>query len=130
MSIEDAKKASFDLIGLQGKWLKLIGQACKPTHFFVYGIGGSGKSSFVLLFSQYLASLSYKILYVAGEQFGTPTFTELLKRLNITAGDNFKIVDSLNRNEFVPSFCELEVSCEDTDEADEPETEPVSTTSG
>lgn len=97
MSIEDAKKASFDLIGLQGKWLKLIGQACKPTHFFVYGIGGSGKSSFVLLFSQYLASLSYKILYVAGEQFGTPTFTELLKRLNITAGDNFKIVDSLNR---------------------------------
>lgn len=97
MSIEDAKKASFDLIGLQGKWLKLIGQACKPTHFFVYGIGGSGKSSFVLLFSQYLASLSYKILYVAGEQFGTPTFTELLKRLNIAAGNNFKIVDSLNR---------------------------------
>ncbi len=97
MSIDDAKQASFDLIGLQDKWFKLIGQACKPTHFFVYGIGGSGKSSFILLFSQYLASLSYKILYVAGEQFGTPTFTELLKRLNITAGNNFKIVDSLKR---------------------------------
>ena len=63
----------------------------------MYGIGGSGKSSFVLLFSQYLASLGYKILYVAGEQFGTPTFKELLTRLNITAKDNFKIVDSLQR---------------------------------
>ncbi len=31
-----------------------------------------------------------------------------------------RIVDSLNRNEFVPSICELEVSCEDVDEADEP----------
>jgi uncharacterized protein YbcV (DUF1398 family) len=97
MSIDDAKKANFDLIGLQGKWLNLIGKACKPTHFFIYGIGGSGKSSFVLLFSQYLASLKYKILYVAGEQFGTPTFTELLNRLNIKAGDNFKIVDTLDR---------------------------------
>ncbi len=97
MTIDDAKKANFDLIGLQGKWLNLIGKACKPTHFFIYGIGGSGKSSFVLLFSQYLASLNYKILYVAGEQFGTPTFTELLNRLNIKAGSNFKIVDTLDR---------------------------------
>lgn len=97
MTIEDIKNATFDLIGLQDKWLNLIGKACKPTHFFVYGIGGSGKSSFVLLFSQYLASLGYKILYVAGEQFGTPTFKELLTRLNITAKDNFKIVDSLQR---------------------------------
>lgn len=97
MTIEDAKKAKFDLIGLQGEWLKLIGKACKPTHFFIYGIGGGGKTSFVLLFAQYLASLNYKILYVAGEQFGTPTFTDLLNRLNIRAGVNLKIVDSLNR---------------------------------
>lgn len=85
----------FEPVRIAGKWLVLIGKFCLPTQFFVYGPGGGGKSSFVLLFMQYLASLGYKILYVAGEQFNTPTFTDLLNRLNIVAGDNFEIVGKI-----------------------------------
>jgi DNA repair protein RadC len=96
MSVEDARNAEFDLIGLTGDWLNVIGEACKPTDIFVYGEGGSGKTTFVLLFTQYLANkLNQKILYVAGEQYNTPTFKALLNRLNFSAGNNFKIVPGL-----------------------------------
>lgn len=103
MSIEQARQKEFTPVPVTGKWLELIGKFCLPTQFFVYGPGGGGKSSFVLLFMQYLASLGYKILYVAGEQFNTPTFTALLNQLNIIAGDNFKVVgklETLNPSDF------------------------------
>lgn len=95
MSVEEARNAKFRPVELTGDWLRLIGKMCLPTHFLVYGLGGSGKTSFVLLFTQYLASIGYRILYVAREQYNTPTFTELLNRLNIVVGDNFKIVKEL-----------------------------------
>ena len=103
MTTDQARKIEFEPVNITGKWLKLIGKFCLPTSFFVFGSGGSGKTSFVLLFTQYLASLGYKILYVAGEQFNTPTFTELLNRLNIVGGENFKIVgkmETLNPADF------------------------------
>lgn len=103
MSVEEARNQEYQTVNITGKYLQLIGKFCLPTQFFVYGIGGSGKSSFVLLFTQYLASLGFKILYVAGEQFNTPTFKELLNRLNIYAEDNYKIVgkiDTLNPADF------------------------------
>lgn len=96
MTVAEARSAQYRPVALTGEWLKLIGKMCLPTHFLVYGFGGSGKTSFVLLFTQYLSSLGYKILYVAREQFDTPTFTELLNRLNIVVGDNFQIVKDLN----------------------------------
>jgi hypothetical protein len=96
MSVEEVRQKEYQPVNITGKWLELIGKFCLPTQFFVYGIGGSGKSSFVLLFTQYLASLGFKILYVAGEQFDTPTFTALLNKLNIVAGDHFKIVSTIN----------------------------------
>lgn len=96
MSVDQVRTMEYKPVNITGRWLELIGRFCLPTQFFVHGIGGSGKTSFVLLLTQYLASLGYRILYVAGEQYNTPTFTELMNRLNIVAGDNFKIVGSIN----------------------------------
>jgi hypothetical protein len=96
MTVQEARSAKFRPLELTGEWLQLIGKMCLPTHFLVYGLGGSGKTSFVLLFTQYLAKMGYKILYIAREQYNTPTFTDLLNRLNIEVGDNFKIVKDLN----------------------------------
>jgi hypothetical protein len=96
MSLSDARNATFDTIGLTGEWRELIGDACKPTHLFVYGSGGSGKSSFILQFAEYLNKLGNKILYVAGEQFNTPTFSDLVRRLNIVGQNNFDIVKDFN----------------------------------
>jgi len=96
MSLTEARNAKFDTLGLTGGYLHLIGEACKPTNLFVYGDGGSGKSSFLLKYAEYLNHLGNKILYIAGEQYNTPTFTELLKRLNIIGNKDFVIVKDLN----------------------------------
>jgi antirestriction protein ArdC len=95
MTVTDAINGKYDLIGLDGNYLKLIGEACKPTSFFIYGPGGSGKSTFTLLFSDYMAKKGNKMLYVAGEQFGTPVFSKMLKRLEIEDSKNFVIVKSI-----------------------------------
>lgn len=103
MSVEDVKQKKYNSVPLGEKWKALLGDICLPTHLFVYGSGGSGKTSFALLFTQHLASLGYRILYIAGEQFDTPPFTKLLNQLNIVAGDNYKIVgklDTLNLADF------------------------------
>lgn len=96
MSVSDAKNETFVEIGLTGDYLKLIGRACAPTSIFIYGNGGSGKSGLSLKLADKLHQLNHSVLYAAGEQYGTPTFTELLKKVNISGGANFKIVKSLN----------------------------------
>lgn len=96
MSIEEAKNASYETIGLTGKYLDLIGNACRPTHLLAYGEGGSGKSSFILKYCEYLNLLGHRILFVAGEQYNTPTFKELLIWLNINGNKDFAVSPDLN----------------------------------
>lgn len=103
MSVTDAMNSKFDLLGLDGQYLKMIGEACKPTSFFMYGPGGSGKSTFTLKFAYYLAQKGNRIAYVAGEQFATPVFTKMLQRQKITDLKNFVIakdLKSINPGEF------------------------------
>lgn len=96
MSISEAKSKKYEPIGFTGKFLELIGDACWPTSIFLYGNGGSGKSGLAIQLADELSKKGKRILYVAGEQFNTPSFTKLLNLVNITGGDNFKIVKSLN----------------------------------
>lgn len=51
MSVSQAANSQIDLLGLDGQYLNMIGEACKPTSFFMYGPGGSGKSTFTLKFA-------------------------------------------------------------------------------
>lgn len=96
MSVTEAANSHFKLLGLDGEYLKMIGEACKPTSFFMYGPGGSGKSTFTLKFAYYLAQKGNKIAYVAGEQFATPVFSKMLQRLKIQDIPNFIIAKDLN----------------------------------
>lgn len=102
-TIEEMKAEEFTLLGLDGKWLELIGQACRPTSMLIYGPGGSGKSTLTLVFAYYLAHKGNKVLYAAGEQYGTPVFRDMLTRLDIHDHENFTIVPNLkeeNLNEY------------------------------
>lgn len=96
MSVSQAANTQFDLLGLDGQYLNMIGEACKPTSFFMYGPGGSGKSTFTLKFAYYLAQKGNKIAYIAGEQFATPVLSKMLQRLGIQDIPNFVIAKNLN----------------------------------
>lgn len=95
MSIASASETKFDLLGLDGEYLNMIGEACRPTSFFMYGPGGSGKSTFTLKFAHYLAQKGNKVAYVAGEQYNTPVLKKMLERLKLTDIANFHIVKNL-----------------------------------
>lgn len=96
MSVDDTKAAEFQPIGFTGDLLKLIGNACAPTSIFLYGKGGSGKSSLALKIADFLHSQNRKTLYIAGEQYNTPSFKELIIQTKIKGGENFKIVPDIN----------------------------------
>lgn len=96
MSVDNAKKQVFNEIGLTGDHKKLIGEACYPITIFLYGNGGSGKSGLALKLADDIASKGKKVLYVAGEQYGTPTFVRLIQNVNVKGGENFKIVKDLS----------------------------------
>jgi hypothetical protein len=95
LTVQEVRNKKFSFVPITEPWLSLLGKFCLPTSFFISGLGGSGKSTWALLFSQYMASLGFKILYIAKDQIGTPAFTDLLNRLDIVAGDNFKITGDL-----------------------------------
>lgn len=96
MSVSDVKQASYEEIGFTGDLKKLLGAVCAPTSIFIYGNGGSGKSGLSLKIADFLSQKNLPVLYVAGEQFKTPSFTRLINATGIKGGRNFVIVRTLN----------------------------------
>ncbi|MGD1959147.1 MAG: hypothetical protein ACFB2Y_09835 [Fulvivirga sp.] len=82
-------------------WTELIGEACHPTHIFIMGPGGCGKSGATLKLSEDLSKLGMKVLYVSGEQYGTPTFSKLIRDTGIDT-TNPNIVGTNNVNPSIP----------------------------
>ena len=68
MNSMDFAKMEFDTIGLQGKWLSLIGDPSSNFTAMVFGKPKMGKSYLCIDFAGYLARNHGKVLYVAKEE--------------------------------------------------------------
>jgi hypothetical protein len=68
MSSMDFANMEFDMIGLQGKWLNLIGDPSSNFTAMVFGKPKMGKSYLCIDFAGYLARHHGKVLYVAKEE--------------------------------------------------------------
>jgi len=68
MNSMDFAKMEFDTIGLQGKWLNLIGDPSSNFTAMVFGKPKMGKSYLCIDFAGYLARNHGKVLYVAKEE--------------------------------------------------------------
>jgi hypothetical protein len=68
MNSMDFANMEFDTIGLQGKWLELIGDPSSNFTAMVFGKPKMGKSYLCIDFAGYLARNHGKVLYVAKEE--------------------------------------------------------------
>jgi len=92
------REMEFELLPFSGVWADMFGKVSQPFFTMVFGMPGSGKSTFNILFSKYLANdLNLKILYVASEEGFTYTLREKFDRLDAFS-DNIDIAYKLPTN--------------------------------
>ncbi len=107
----------FQLLPFSSVWADIFGKVSQPYFTMVFGMPGSGKSTFDILFAKYLANdLDLRILYVASEEGFTYTLKEKFDRLDAfsnnidiaynlpgdTRGYDFIFIDSVNELGFDP----------------------------
>ncbi len=77
------REMEFELLPFSGVWLDIFGKVSQPFFSMVFGMPGSGKSTFNILFAKYVANgLDLKVLYIASEEGFTYTLREKFERLD------------------------------------------------
>jgi predicted ATP-dependent serine protease len=80
MSASDLLKQDYkDNLVFDDKWDDILGSISPDFTMLVSGVPGSGKTSFLLEFSYYLASNFGKVLYISSEEYGSVTLADKLK---------------------------------------------------
>lgn len=83
MNSMDFADLRFNTLGLQGKWLQLIGDPTTNFSIMVYGKPKMGKSYLCVDFAGYLARNHGKVLYVAREEGLDKTLQDKLNDKNV-----------------------------------------------
>lgn len=86
MTLSEAKNVPWETISLAPEYEAVIGKPTKKAHsILIHGSGGSGKTTFMLQYANYLANNYGKVIYVTSEEFGTGTLSEKINRLGINS---------------------------------------------
>lgn len=105
LSFEEASKGDFNPVPISDKYRDIMGKFELPTHIFISGEGGNGKTGMVLKFIEELATLGHKALFVSGEQISEkegkmyvlPTLRNLINEIGIdTSNPNLSISDKFD----------------------------------
>lgn len=83
MSSEEAATRQYILLNFDHPDFSFLGKPSTRFVMMVYGLEGSGKTTFLLQFAKYLAENFGRVLYVTPEEYDSPTLTMTLNRLNI-----------------------------------------------
>ncbi len=124
ISSEDFARTEFKTIGLQGKWLMLIGDPCPGFKAAVSGMPKMGKSFLCVEFANYLASNHGKVIYITKEEFMSPTF-QIKIREKSAASPNLDIAGevpsdlSAYQYIFIDSVTSLKLSPDDLKKLEE-----------
>lgn len=82
MSASDLLKKDYEAnLKFDGKWSDILGDISPDFTMMVSGAPGSGKTSFLLEFSYYLASNFGKVMYISSEEYGSVTLADKLKKI-------------------------------------------------
>lgn len=92
---EDFKNLEFKQLELNEKYKRDFLKLFLDTLIMIWGKPGEGKTVYTLEFAQFLASIGFKILYIAREEYGRSTLTEKIQKFNI-GHPNLKCVRDLD----------------------------------
>lgn len=82
MSANDLLNQNYeDNLNFEGKWADILGSIAPDFTMMVTGAPGSGKTTFLLEYSYYLASNFGKVLYISSEEYGSVTLSEKLEKI-------------------------------------------------
>lgn len=80
MNLRELKKLKFKYLIFQGRWKDFIGLPSTHFHLAIHGLPGQGKSTFCILFAEYLAENFGEVMYVSGEQGFEKTLQDIINR--------------------------------------------------
>ncbi|MGF2410737.1 MAG: hypothetical protein ACQUYJ_00345 [Ferruginibacter sp.] len=104
MNSMDFANLEFDTLGLQGKWLELIGDPSRNFTAMVFGKPKMGKSYLCIDFAGYLARNHGKVLYVAKEEGLDMTLQKKLNEKHVAHPDLFVasiLPENLSQYDFI-----------------------------
>lgn len=96
MTVEEARKRHYELLDYNDPRFDFLGKMARKFTMMIHGLPGAGKTTFLLLFAEFLAKNFGPVLYVSPEEYDTPTMTMMLDRLNINVPTNFHIVERID----------------------------------
>lgn len=100
-SPQELQNMRFKSIGLQGEWLKHLGDAVKEGSWFIYGPSGNGKTHYALQLAKYLAGFG-RVEYNSIEQGDSATLLAAFKRVGmIEVNSKFGLLNKESLEEFV-----------------------------
>tara|TARA_R110002072_G_scaffold288828_2_gene455131 strand:+ start:12732 stop:14486 length:1755 start_codon:yes stop_codon:yes gene_type:complete len=93
ISANELLAMEFESLPLEGNWLDFLGKPSNDFHVVVFGLPGSGKSTFSVQLLSYLSESFGKALYVSGEEGFSMTFKSKFKSVFT---DNIDVADLRN----------------------------------
>lgn len=93
ISANELLAMEFESLPLEGKWLDFLGKPSNDFHAVVFGLPGSGKSTFSVQLVSYLSESFGKALYVSGEEGFSLTFRS---KFESVFTDNIDVADLRN----------------------------------
>ena len=85
ITAKELLKKNWRLYNFSDEWKKVFGEATKPFSVLIFGKPKSYKSTFAILFADYFSKHFGNVLYVAAEEYDSPTIQARLRRLGIDA---------------------------------------------
>lgn len=96
----DLAKYNYNALNFTGKWYELFGLPATQFQCVIHGKPGEGKSTFAVLFAQYLAENFGNVIYISGEEGFSKTLKDKFVNNNALS-ENLHVADLCNYDDII-----------------------------
>jgi len=97
LTAEQMANRELDLHEFISFWFDLFGNPGRNFTMMIHGEPGNGKTILLLKFSQYLAEMFGKVIYVSSEEFSSPTMTKKVQEFLSPRPDRLHFAENIKQ---------------------------------